>query len=174
MMWLFGLVAVAVIGATFALASGRFGEMPELTDDHPVPRLPEGDFDADSLAAVRFATTTRGYHKTQVDALLKRAGKNLPTRDAQPDPAPSERLNAEMIRDATFDVVSGGYLMSQVDVVLERLARQFDAVPAAGEHAAEADSLESATAQSVSPGEYLAGRRRLDDAESAQSVADAE
>lgn len=120
MMWLLGVIAVGIIACGVFLASDKFGSMPELVDDHPVPRLPEGDFTAENLTQVHFARVMRGYAPHQVDELLGRATQSL-TGAGVARPMTGADLQA-----ASFTVVGRGYHMGQVDLVIDRLAWQFD------------------------------------------------
>lgn len=120
MMWLLGVIAIGIIACGVFLASDKFGSMPELVDDHPVPRLPEGDFTAENLGEVRFATVMRGYAAHQVDELLDRAAQSL-KGDGVARPMTGADLQA-----AAFTVAGRGYHMGQVDLVIDRLAWQFD------------------------------------------------
>ena len=116
MMWLLGIIAVAIIATGAFLASGAFGEMPELVDDHPAPRLPEGDFTVTDVQQLHFAHALRGYAPHQVNEFLERA------QDAITGTHP---MTAGQIGAEVFDVVAHGFHMGQVDHVLERLADQF-------------------------------------------------
>lgn len=87
MTWVLSLVAILVLGATAVVASGRWGEMPDVVDDRPLPALPEGELAGDDVRAARFAVVTRGYSPRQVDALLARLAAQL---DARPEPVSGE------------------------------------------------------------------------------------
>lgn len=121
MMWILGVVAVAIIACGTFLASGRLGEMPELVDDHPVPRLPEGDFTAQDVRDLRFATTLRGYAPHQVDDLVERVARQLEGGGTR-----TRGLTADDLHACVFDVLTRGYHMGQVDLVIDRLAAQLD------------------------------------------------
>ena len=58
-------------------ASGKFGQVPAVVDDRPVPDLPEGDLSADDLRSAHFAVVPRGYSMRQVDQLLDRMAAQL-------------------------------------------------------------------------------------------------
>ena len=120
MMWVLGVIAVGIIATGVFLASDKLGSMPELVDDNPVPRVPEGDFTADSLGQVRFAVVMRGYAPHQVDDLLDRAATSI-RGDGLARP-----MTGADIRAVAFNVVGRGYHMGQVDLVLDKLAWQFD------------------------------------------------
>lgn len=120
MMWLLGVIAVGIIACGVFLVSDKFGSMPELVDDHPVPRLPEGDFTTENLADVRFARVTRGYAAHQVDELLDRASQSISGDGV------ARRMTGADLQAAVFTVVGRGYHMGQVDLVIDRLAWQFD------------------------------------------------
>lgn len=121
MMWILGAIAVAIIACGTFLASGKFGEMPDLVDDHPVPRLPEDDFTGDDVRALRFATTLRGYAPHQVDDLMHRVAQQLDGSELRTRPLTGADLQAQV-----FDVLTRGHHMAQVDLVIDRLAEQLD------------------------------------------------
>jgi DivIVA domain-containing protein len=86
MMWLFALVAVAVMGVTAAVATGWGGSMAEVFDDRPDAVVPaDRPLSAADLREVRFTTAVRGYRMSEVDALLDRLATEL---DAEP-PGPA-------------------------------------------------------------------------------------
>ncbi len=119
-MWVLAVLAVVVgVGGGWLLSRGRLGEMPELVDDRPQPRLPEGRFTADDVRALRFARTGRGYDRVAVDELLRAAARSLD------DPTADPGQLATMSRETRFKVVRGGYQMQQVDAVLDRLSHQW-------------------------------------------------
>ncbi|MGD7732712.1 DivIVA domain-containing protein [Propionibacteriaceae bacterium G57] len=124
MMWLLGVIAVAIIATGVFLASDKFGSMPELVEDQPVPRLPEGDFTAQDVHELRFAQVLRGYAPHQVDEVLDRVAAHLDgTSLARP-------VTGADLQQASFSVVGRGYHMAQVDLVIDRLAWQLDRPPA--------------------------------------------
>lgn len=120
MMWLLGAIAVGIIATGAFLASNKFGSMPELVDDHPVPRLPEGDLTAEDISGIRFASVLRGYAPHQVDEVLARAARSLA------DEGVARPMTGADLRAVAFNVVGRGYHMQQVDLVLDRLAWQLD------------------------------------------------
>lgn len=61
MAWLLAAVVIIVIGLAVMAGAGKFGQVPAVVDDRPVPDLPEGDLDAESLRSARFAVVPRGY-----------------------------------------------------------------------------------------------------------------
>jgi len=67
------VVAVLVVGAFAALATGRLGydPMAEATTSEGAPYLAD-EFSAADVSAVRFDTALRGYRMDQVDAVLAR------------------------------------------------------------------------------------------------------
>jgi DivIVA domain-containing protein len=81
MTWLFAVVAVAVMGVTAVVATGRGGSMAEVFDDRPDVAVP-GDrpLTADDLRDLRFTTAVRGYRMSEVDALLDRLAEELERR----------------------------------------------------------------------------------------------
>lgn len=81
MIWLLSSVVILVLGASAVIASGRWGEMPEVVDDRPVPALPAGELGPDDLRQARFAVVTRGYSPVQVDALIARLAAQLEAGD---------------------------------------------------------------------------------------------
>ena len=81
-MWLFAVVAVAVMGVTAVVATGRGGSMGEVFDDRVDARVPAGrPLTAADLRRVRFSTALRGYRMAEVDALLDRLAEELELRD---------------------------------------------------------------------------------------------
>lgn len=79
MIWVLATVAIVVLGLTAVVASGRWGQMPELVDDRPLPRFAAvpGGLCGDDLRAARFSVVVRGYSPTQVDELLDRLADQL-------------------------------------------------------------------------------------------------
>jgi DivIVA domain-containing protein len=67
------VVAVLVVGAVAALATGRIGydPMAPATTSEGVPYLAE-EFSSADISAVRFDTALRGYRMDQVDEVLSR------------------------------------------------------------------------------------------------------
>lgn len=72
MVWVLCAVVIVIIGAAVMTASGRFGAVPQVVDDRPVPDLPSHLMGPDDLRAVHFDVVARGYSMAQVDALLAR------------------------------------------------------------------------------------------------------
>jgi len=77
MTWLFVAVVIAILAATAAVASGRWGEMPDVVDDRPSRPLPDGQIGAEELREVRFSVVPRGYSMAQVDELLRRLARQF-------------------------------------------------------------------------------------------------
>ena len=79
MIWVLATVAIVVLGLTAVVASGRWGQMPELVDDRPLPRLASvtGVLAGDDLRGARFSVVVRGYSPAQVDELLDRLADQL-------------------------------------------------------------------------------------------------
>lgn len=120
MMWILGMIAVGIIATGAFLASGKMGEMPELVDDHPALRLPDGDFTADDVEGLHFAHAVRGYAPHQVDELMARVARTLAR-----DPGMLSRpVRSTHLETTVFTTVGHGYHMGQVDHVMERLAAQ--------------------------------------------------
>ena len=115
--WAIGALVFVVAGITWLVASGRFGEQPELVDDRPVPRIPTGDFAPDDIAALHFATVPRGYRPSEVRRSLNQIAARLRSES---------ELTADQVRETSFEVVSFGWSSAQVDEVLERLSGQVE------------------------------------------------
>ncbi|WCC80486.1 DivIVA domain-containing protein [Cutibacterium equinum] len=77
MVWALCGLIIVIIGLAVLAASGKFGQVPAVVDDRPVPDLPEGEVSADDLRSVRFAVVPRGYSMRQVDQLLDRMAAQL-------------------------------------------------------------------------------------------------
>ena len=81
MIWVFAVIAVAVMGAAAVVALGRGGSMAEVYDDRPDSRVrADGPLTAQDLRQVRFTTALRGYRMSEVDALLDRLTDELDRR----------------------------------------------------------------------------------------------
>jgi DivIVA domain-containing protein len=132
MAWAIGALVIGVAAITWLVAKGRFGEQPEVVDDRPVPRLPEGDFTATDVAALRFATVPRGYHPRQVRVLLTKVARCLDGADPGSDE--SGTVTAREVSESSFDLVAFGLSTAQVDEVLARLSGQLS-TPPVGEEA---------------------------------------
>ncbi|PKW26182.1 DivIVA domain-containing protein [Phycicoccus duodecadis] len=81
---LLALVAVALIVAALAVASGRWAvdglaDATRSTPDHGLPSEP----DAADVAAVRFDTAPRGYRMDEVDERLDRLRTTLAERERE-------------------------------------------------------------------------------------------
>lgn len=72
MVWILCGGIIVIIGLAVLAASGKFGQVPAVVDDRPVPDLPEGDLSADDVRGARFAVVARGYSMRQVDELVDR------------------------------------------------------------------------------------------------------
>lgn len=82
MVWIFFvLVALLVVVAFGAVVSGRLtpDPMADPVSSTPHHGLPDGDFRAEEIGAVRFDTALRGYRMDQVDDVVDR----LQTRIAE-------------------------------------------------------------------------------------------
>lgn len=84
------VVAVLVVGAVAALATGRvaYDPMAEPTTSEGAPYLPE-EFSSADVSTVRFDTALRGYRMDQVDAVLAR----LQARIAELEPTGRDELH---------------------------------------------------------------------------------
>jgi DivIVA domain-containing protein len=82
--WLWAALALAVLGATVAVAASRDAGMSEGGPDRRETRLPAGRAltDAD-LGAVRFTQRWRGYSMDEVDDFVDRVRAELAARPAQ-------------------------------------------------------------------------------------------
>ncbi|WP_022909602.1 DivIVA domain-containing protein [Aestuariimicrobium kwangyangense] len=139
MAWaILGLVLVVGV-ISWLLGNGHFGSQPDVVDDRPVPRLPEGDFTAADVRALHFATVPRGYHPRQVRALLTRVARCLDAPDETPAQASDEpieeavRVTAREVAESSFSLVAFGVSTSQVDEVLARLSWQLSERPVGAE-----------------------------------------
>lgn len=105
MVWVLVVVAFVVLGLGAWVGTGRFGEMPEVVNDRPKGRIPQGPVDEQFLETVAFPLASTGYDPAQVDAFLAdhAAGRSTP------------------VGETTFDTVRNGYDMQAVDEVLARL-----------------------------------------------------
>ncbi|GAA8847663.1 hypothetical protein DUHN55_24150 [Helicobacter pylori] len=80
MVWIFFvLVALLVVVAVAAAVTGRIttDPMAEPVASAPHHGLPESDFAASDVDAVRFDTALRGYRMDQVDEVLDRLQQRL-------------------------------------------------------------------------------------------------
>ena len=77
MVWALCGLVIVIIGLAGLAASCKFGQVPAVVDDRPVPDLPEGDLSADDLRSAHFAVVPRGYSMRQVDQLLDRMAAQL-------------------------------------------------------------------------------------------------
>ncbi len=77
MIWVLGIVLVAVLGVVAAAAAGRFGAMEEAHDDRFDQPLPRGPLSAADVRGVRFPLGLRGYRMAEVDTLLARLARQL-------------------------------------------------------------------------------------------------
>lgn len=102
MEWLLWMLAVAVLGLGAVAGSGRWGGLPDTVRDAPLPKLPDGPLTADDLAGLQFEVVTRGYSMAQVDEVLDRLQRQLPTRGPAGggDAAAGAVLGASAIMDA--------------------------------------------------------------------------
>lgn len=83
MVWVLCGVVIVIIGLAVAAASGRFGEVPAVVDDRPVPDLPVGELSGEDLRSVRFDVVARGYSMTQVDELIDRLSTQIEVSSGQ-------------------------------------------------------------------------------------------
>lgn len=116
MAWAIAALALAVLLLGWWWSRGTGGELPELEDRRPRPRLPEGEFTAADVAAVRFATARKGYSQRAVNALLAKVEASLDGRGPV--------ISGAFVASSRFGVEVGGYDLEQVDLVLDRLSRQ--------------------------------------------------
>lgn len=91
MMWFLVLLIVVVLGFTYLMGTGWFGEMPTPSLDEPTSDVltSDGPLTANDLRRVSFPVVTRGYSMRQVDALLARLADQIGGRtgDELDDPA---------------------------------------------------------------------------------------
>ena len=67
MVWALCGLVIVIIGLAVLAASGKFGQVPAVVDDRPVP----------DLRSAHFAVVPRGYSMRQVDQLLDRVAAQL-------------------------------------------------------------------------------------------------
>lgn len=74
MVWIFAVVAVALMAAVAAVAAGHGTPLAPEHGDRPDAGLPahDGPVSATDLRRVRFPVVLRGYRMAEVDALLER------------------------------------------------------------------------------------------------------
>lgn len=129
MVWAIVVVAVLVMAVGAWVGTGKLGEMPDVVNDRPKGRIPDGEVDAAFLEGLAVPLAPTGYDPAQVDKYLD-------------DVIAGEAAPAAEVR---FDTVRRGYDMQVVDAILERVpgaheARRAvaeDAEPAAVEDVAE-------------------------------------
>lgn len=84
---LYGLLAIAVMGVLFLLATRLLpaGEQiaPPVRDEAPWTLPPETALTAADIGAVRLPVALRGYRFAETDLLLDRLGEELRARDEQ-------------------------------------------------------------------------------------------
>lgn len=114
MMWVLGVVAMALVASGFFLASGRLGRMPEPVDPRVAPRLPRGRFESADVRRLRFPSVAfGGYAPNEVDNLFDQIAHELDEQD--------RAAAVELARAAHFRVQRFGYQASVVDDVLDLL-----------------------------------------------------
>ncbi|HIW30100.1 MAG TPA: DivIVA domain-containing protein [Candidatus Luteococcus avicola] len=103
MIWVLATVTMVVLGLTAVVASGRWGQMPELVDDRPLPRLASvtGVLAGEDLRGARFSVVARGYSPAQVDELLDRLADQLDRADgaAPSDQRPEAKAQVTTVLD---------------------------------------------------------------------------
>ena len=104
MIWVFGVVFMAVLALAAWAGTGRFGEMPEPVNDRPKAFIPALPFGEEFVKRLRLPVVSVGYDREQVDRFVAEAQR-------PPPPGPPQ-----------FDVVAGGYDMQAVDAVINRIA----------------------------------------------------
>jgi DivIVA domain-containing protein len=78
MMWFFAVLIVLAIGGVVVVASGLGAPLARAYDDRPDAVVPaDRPLTGADLRAVRFSTAVRGYHVSEVDALLERLAAQL-------------------------------------------------------------------------------------------------
>lgn len=119
MVWVIVAISVLVLGAGVWVARGRGGEMPQNATRRPQPRMPQGEWTAEDVRQLSFASVGKGYGPRAVDALLDDIARGLEGLAGS--------VSGDRIRNSRFSLELGGYDMAQVDVVLEQLTVQLDA-----------------------------------------------
>src|SRR4051794_33755374 len=83
-MWLFILLAMAVIAVICGLVTGRIaGGLDDPESSLPFRGLPPADVAPEDLDTVRFSPALRGYRMDQVDQVLDQLTEELRRRDDQ-------------------------------------------------------------------------------------------
>ena len=105
MVWVIVVVAVLLLALAAWVGTGKLGEMPEVVNDRPKGRIPEGGVDAEFLEGLKLPLASTGYDPAQVDTYLDElvAGTAVPTSEVR------------------FTTVRRGYDMQAVDAVLDRV-----------------------------------------------------
>jgi DivIVA domain-containing protein len=94
-MWFFAILVVLVLGGVAALGAGRGAPMAPAYDDRPDALVPrDGPLRAEDVRTVRFSLAFRGYHMSEVDALLDRVARQLDVAEAPPAASPEAPLEA--------------------------------------------------------------------------------
>jgi hypothetical protein len=99
------VAAFAVMAVAAIVGTGRLGEWQEPVGDAPKGTMPEGDVDADFIAALVTPRAVYGYAPDEVDAVYEALAH---------DAFPSD--------DPQFTIRRGGYRMEFVDEVMRRAA----------------------------------------------------
>lgn len=156
MVWVIVVVAVLLLALAAWVGTGKLGEMPEVVNDRPKGRIPEGGVDAEFLEGLKLPLASTGYDPAQVDTYLDElvAGTAVPTSEVR------------------FRTVRRGYDMQAVDAVLDRVPGAHEAKRAVAEpEDAPADEAE-ALAEEASPSEVEAAEQTArDDREDAPEPA---
>lgn len=140
MVWVIVVIAVLVLALAAWVGTGKLGEMPEVVNDRPKGRIPEGEVDAEFLAGLKLPLAPTGYDPAQVDTYLDElvAGTAVPTSEVR------------------FTTVRRGYDMQAVDAVLDHVPGAHEARRAAAEPEDAPEAETEAPDEEASPSEVAA------------------
>lgn len=82
---LFISIGVTVVAVAAVLATGRLGELSEVSPERPPLVLADGSLRSEDLSKLRFGVGLRGYRMAEVDLVLDRLIAELAEREHQPD-----------------------------------------------------------------------------------------
>lgn len=93
-LWLWVVIAIALLGAIAVVAAGQGESMHDVHEDRPDVLVPRHQrLAAKDIRSVRFSTGLRGYRMDEVDALLARVEAELAINSGEqerPDPPDAE------------------------------------------------------------------------------------
>lgn len=103
MLFVFAIVAIAVVGAAAVLATGRWGQLAQPERDrrkYVNPQAPVSSIEADDF---RFGITFRGYRMDDVDEAIHALTETLRMREAQLAALSSTPAEAEPVQAQSPD-----------------------------------------------------------------------